>query len=75
MARLRILTREYIYVLHSVQTESGAHPASYSMGTWGNFLGMKRLGLEADHSLPFNAEVKNGGAIPPLSHMSLWNSA
>jgi hypothetical protein len=26
-------------LLHSVQTDSGAHPASYSMGTGGSFLG------------------------------------
>jgi hypothetical protein len=30
------------------------------------FLGVKRLGREADHSPPSNAEVKNGEAIPPL---------
>jgi hypothetical protein len=29
-------------------------------------LGLKRLKNEADHSLPYNSEVKNGGAIPPL---------
>jgi hypothetical protein len=27
---------------------------------------VKRLWREADHSLPYFAEVKNGGAIPPL---------
>jgi hypothetical protein len=27
---------------------------------------VKRLGREADHSRPSSAEVKNGGAIPPL---------
>jgi hypothetical protein len=32
--------------------------------------GVKRPELEADHSPPGNAEVKNGGAIPPLAHMS-----
>jgi hypothetical protein len=32
-------------------------------------------GREADHSPPSNAEVKNGGAIPPLSHVSSWHSA
>jgi hypothetical protein len=37
--------------------------------------GVKRLGREADHSPPSSAEVKNGGAIPPLSHMSSWYSA
>jgi hypothetical protein len=28
--------------------------------------GIKRQGLEADHSSPTNAEVKNSGALPPL---------
>jgi hypothetical protein len=37
--------------------------------------GVKRLGREADHSPPFCAEVKNGGAIPPFPHMSSWHSA
>jgi hypothetical protein len=32
--------------------------------------GVKWLRLEADHSPPSSAEVKSGGAIPSLSHMS-----
>jgi hypothetical protein len=32
-------------------------------------------GHEADHSPPSDAKVKNGGAIPPLPHVSLWHSA
>jgi hypothetical protein len=32
--------------------------------------GVERQGSEADHSPPFNAEVKNDGAIPPLLYMS-----
>jgi hypothetical protein len=36
---------------------------------------VKRPGLEADHSPPSSAEVKNGEAIPPLSYMSSWHSA
>jgi hypothetical protein len=37
--------------------------------------GVKRPGSEADHSSPSSAEVKNGGAIPPLPHMSSWHGA
>jgi hypothetical protein len=33
---------------------------------------VKRQGHEADHSLPPSAEVKNGGAILPLPHVSSW---
>jgi hypothetical protein len=32
-------------------------------------LDVKRPGREADHSPPSTAEVKSGGAVPPLSHM------
>jgi hypothetical protein len=39
-----------------VQTGSGAHPASYSMGTGS---GKARPGRDADHSPPSGAEVKN----------------
>jgi hypothetical protein len=36
--------------------------------------GVKRPGHETDPSLPSNVKVKNGGAIPPLPHMSSWCS-
>jgi hypothetical protein len=38
-----------------VQTGSGAHPASYPMGTGDT----ARPGRDADHSRPSSAEVKN----------------
>jgi hypothetical protein len=42
-----------------VQTGSGAHPASYPMGTGGPFPGGKAWpGRDADHSPPSSAEVK-----------------
>jgi hypothetical protein len=48
------------FTLHQrVQKSSGAHPASYSMGTGVPSLGAKRPGREADHSPPSSAEVKN----------------
>jgi hypothetical protein len=43
---------------HRVQNGSGAHPASYAMGTRGSFPGGKRSRREADHSPPSSAEVK-----------------
>jgi hypothetical protein len=43
-----------------VQTSSGAHPASYPLGTGGSFPGGKaRPGRDADHSPPSSAEFKN----------------
>jgi hypothetical protein len=46
-------------VLHHVQTGSGAHPASFPMGTGVSFLGLKRPEREADRSPPSSADVKN----------------
>jgi hypothetical protein len=37
------------------------------------FSGVKRLGRKGDRSPPRSAEVKIGGATPPLSNMSSWN--
>jgi hypothetical protein len=37
-------------LLHSIQTGSGVHPASYLMGTGALSLGVKRPGREVDHS-------------------------
>jgi hypothetical protein len=43
---------------HCIQNGSGAHPASYPVGTRALSLGVKQLGLEADHSPPSSVEVK-----------------
>jgi hypothetical protein len=43
---------------HLFQTGSGAHPASYPVGTRGCCPGVKRPGRKADHSPPSSAEVK-----------------
>jgi hypothetical protein len=54
-------------LLRSLQTGSGAHPTSYAMDIVRLLpLGVKRPGLEADHSPPSSVEIKNDGAIPPL---------
>jgi hypothetical protein len=63
-------------VLHSVQTGSGALPASCPMGTGVSFPGgggVKRQGREANHSSTYSAEVKNNGAI--FTHTSSWRGA
>jgi hypothetical protein len=62
-----------IFLLHSIEASPGAHPASYPMGTRSSFHGVKQLGCKADHSLPFSAEVKNGGTIPPLPNTSFYH--
>jgi hypothetical protein len=43
-----------------VQTGSGAHPVSCTMGTGGPFSGGKaRQGRDADHSPPYSADIVN----------------
>jgi hypothetical protein len=62
-------------LLHSVQTCSGAHPASYPMGTGALSPGVKGPGREAGHSPPSSAKAKSSGAIPPLPNRSSWRGA
>jgi hypothetical protein len=69
--RFPVRARDF-YLLYSVQTGSGAHPASYPMGTGVQSPGVKLPGSEADHSTPSSAEVKNSGFMPALSHTSSW---
>jgi hypothetical protein len=66
MARVRFeaWVRDYS-LLNSVQIDSGANTDSYTMSA-----GAISLRCEADHSPPYNAEVKNGGVIPSLPHTS-----
>jgi hypothetical protein len=59
----------------SAQTDSGAHSAFYPMGTGGLPPGLNWQEREADHSPGSSAEVKNGGAIRPVPHMSSWLNA
>jgi hypothetical protein len=46
------------YPYHRVQTDSGAHPASYSVCTGGFLPEVKAAGREAHHSPPSSAEIK-----------------
>jgi hypothetical protein len=63
-------------LLHSFQTGSGAHLASYITGTGELFhAGVKRSGREAENSPPPSAEVKNDGAMPPLPLTASWRGA
>jgi hypothetical protein len=76
MDGVRFLEGEiYFSLLHTVQTESGAHPASCPMDSGLSFPGGKATGREANHSPPSSVDVKNYVAIPPLPHVSSWCSA
>jgi hypothetical protein len=63
--RIRFRAVQDFSVLRNVQTGSGAN----------RYPELKRQGHEADHLPPSGAELKNGGAIPPLTHMSSWHTA
>jgi hypothetical protein len=62
-------------LLYSVHAASGVHPASYPMDMGGFFVGLKLPALETDQSPPVRAEIKNGGAIPPLPRTFSWRDA
>jgi hypothetical protein len=67
------LAEQEFYLRCSVQIGSGAHLTSRVPGVLSPEL--KRPGYEAGHSPPSSAEDRNGGAILPLPHTSLWRGA
>jgi hypothetical protein len=56
---VRVPVRTRFSPFYTLQTGSGVHPASYTMGTAVFSPGVKQLGREADHSSPTSDEVKN----------------
>jgi hypothetical protein len=46
------------HVMNIITNGSGAHPASYPVGTGALSVGVKRLAREANHSPPTRSEVK-----------------
>jgi hypothetical protein len=58
-------TKRCLYTLQYPVLFSG-HPASYPTVARSLIFGGKAAGREADHSPPSSAEVKNGGAVPPI---------
>jgi hypothetical protein len=62
-------------LLHSAQIGSGGHPASCPVSTVSSLPGVKQPGRQADHSLPSNAEVKNGVAMLLLPNTSSCSGA
>jgi hypothetical protein len=57
----------------SPQSPNQAQSAPLQWAPGSPFLAVKRPRREADHSPPSSAEVKNGGAIPPLPHLPSWH--
>jgi len=61
-------TLRYIFLIQHVKKICRALPPSYSMGSGGSFLGLRRPWREADHSPPSSAKVKNSwnyNSTPP----------
>jgi hypothetical protein len=77
-SRFRIPAGERDFsLLQSIQTDSGTHPASCSMGNRALSPGVKRPGREANHSLPSSAEVKTECGhifIPHICFHGLYRS-
>jgi len=67
----------YISPLQNVQTGSGAHSPSYSMGNGDNFPGVTLPEQEIDHSPQSGTKVRRSGAIPPLVLLDfmVWTGA
>jgi hypothetical protein len=66
--------RECLYFTMSrAALEPIQHPIEWVLA--GYTPGVKVPGSEADHSPPYIAEVKNGGAVLPLLHSSSWRDA
>jgi hypothetical protein len=64
----------YFSSLHKVQTSSG-HTQTPAQLLAAVYSGVKRPGLESEHSPTTTAEVKNAGAISSFPHMTLWRCA
>jgi hypothetical protein len=62
---------EYLFLHRVVQSVSGSQTVSFGMCTVRSFFGCKAVGsgCEVCPSPPSSAEVKNGGAVPPLFFM------
>jgi hypothetical protein len=54
-----------------LQTGSGAHPSSYTMGT-GYFPGVTRLDRGVDHPIPSSVDVKERVELYLYSSSWLW---
>jgi hypothetical protein len=61
----------FFSLYYRVQTGSEAHSASYIMGTWCSFSGVKRPEREVKHPRPSITELRTRGAILPLPQIRL----
>jgi hypothetical protein len=71
----RVPVEQEFSLLLVVQTGSGAHPASYPMGTGGSLLESKAAGHETNNSPPTSARSRKCGSIHPIPHTPSWRNA
>jgi hypothetical protein len=57
---------------HIVQIGSGAHPASYPMGTGGFFPGGKAIGVKLTAHFQLGTRLKTCGVVSALPHPPSW---
>jgi hypothetical protein len=63
-------------LLHSAQAGSGAHPASFPMGTGVSFpRGLSGQAVKLTTHLQLLPRSRKRGSIPPLPHTPSWRSA
>jgi len=65
---------QWFFLRHRIQTGSGAHPASCSIGNGALSPGVQRPAREAYHSPPSSTKVKNAWSYSSTSpNMSSWH--
>jgi hypothetical protein len=71
VSRFRFPAGAEVFLLsHSIETDSGAHPASYSVRAGGSIPRVKELGAWSWYLEP---RLRIHGTIPPRLHMSSWH--
>jgi hypothetical protein len=73
MVEVRFPAGKDFCLCHNVQTGSGAHPASYPMGTRVLCSGVKCLRPEASRTPPSSAKVENTWSCTSTSCTSAWH--
>jgi len=66
---------EVLSLCHHILTGSGAHPISYPVISRALSIGVKQLGIEAVHSPPPSAKVRNAWSYISIPHMPSWHGA
>jgi len=56
----------------NAKSDSGAHPASYSIGTGGSFLGVKRPKREVGYSPIYRVNIQNEWSCTSIPCMPTW---